>query len=94
MYSTDSNAQWIGECLLKAILMEVCAWPKPGLVTPLSQGAHTDMDIWLFITSSSTIAPCFTLCAIAGENHIGELTEFERNVRKENVRKSQFEKEN
>lgn len=82
MYSTDSNAQWIGECLLKAILMEVCAWPKPGLVTPLSQGAHTDMDIWLFITSSSTIAPCFTLCAIAGENHIGELTELFPVIRK------------
>ncbi|MCP5854509.1 triphosphoribosyl-dephospho-CoA synthase, partial [Klebsiella pneumoniae] len=27
--------------------MEVSAWPKPGIVTPHSQGAHKDMDIWL-----------------------------------------------
>jgi triphosphoribosyl-dephospho-CoA synthase len=61
---------WIGECLLKALLMEVSAWPKPGLVTPHSQGAHKDMDIWLFITSIG-YCPCFSACAHAGENHQG-----------------------
>lgn len=66
-----SSAKWIGECVLKAILMEACTWPKPGLVTPVSQGSHTDMDIWLFITSSVAIAPCFHDCAQLGENHQG-----------------------
>ena len=69
MTSSASAAKWIGECLLKSILMEVCTWPKPGLVTPLSQGAHTDMDMWLFITSSAAIAPCFYDCAQLGENY-------------------------
>ncbi|MCL7679111.1 triphosphoribosyl-dephospho-CoA synthase [Klebsiella pneumoniae] len=71
MSQPTARAMWIGECLLKALLMEVSAWPKPGLVTPHSQGAHKDMDIWLFITSSSAIAPCFSACAHAGENHQG-----------------------
>ncbi|MCS6036857.1 hypothetical protein LNQ52_12580 [Klebsiella pneumoniae subsp. pneumoniae] len=26
------------------------------------------MDIWLFITSSSAIAPCFSACAHAGKS--------------------------
>lgn len=66
-----SAAKWIGECVLKAILMEACTWPKPGLVTPISQGAHADMDIWLFMTSSTAIAPCFYRCAQLGEDHQG-----------------------
>ncbi|HED1419658.1 TPA: triphosphoribosyl-dephospho-CoA synthase [Kluyvera georgiana] len=66
-----SAAKWIGECVLKAILMEACTWPKPGLVTPVSQGAHADMDIWLFITSSTAIAPCFHDCAQLGVSHQG-----------------------
>ncbi len=67
MSQPTARAMWIGECLLKALLMEVSAWPKPGLVTPHSQGAHKDMDIWLFITSSSAIAPCFSACAMQGK---------------------------
>nr|WP_275290613.1 triphosphoribosyl-dephospho-CoA synthase [Klebsiella pneumoniae] len=61
--------------------MEVSAWPKPGLVTPHSQGAHKDMDIWLFITSSSAIAPCFSACAHAGENHQGSPWELFTKIR-------------
>lgn len=45
MSQPTARAMWIGECLLKALLMEVSAWPKPGLVTPHSQGTHKDMDI-------------------------------------------------
>lgn len=75
------NTIRIGECLLKALLMEVCAWPKPGLVTPNSQGAHDDMDIWLFITSTSAIAPCFHACAQVGEYHQGSLADLFPKVR-------------
>lgn len=81
MSQPTANAIRIGECLLKALLMEVCAWPKPGLVTPHSQGAHDDMDIWLFITSSSAIAPCFYACAQAGEYHQGELADLFPKIR-------------
>ncbi|HHH4661623.1 TPA: triphosphoribosyl-dephospho-CoA synthase, partial [Klebsiella pneumoniae] len=81
MSQPTARAMWIGECLLKALLMEVSAWPKPGLVTPHSQGAHKDMDIWLFITSSSAIAPCFSACAHAGENHQGSPWELFTKIR-------------
>ena len=81
MSQPTARAMWIGECLLKALLMEVSAWPKPGLVTPHSQGAHKDMDIWLFITSTSAIAPCFSACAHAGENHQGSPGELFTTIR-------------
>lgn len=67
MSQPTARAMWIGECLLKALLMEVSAWPKPGLVTPHSQGAHKDMDIWLFITSSSAIAPVLAPAPMPGK---------------------------
>ena len=81
MSQPTANAERIGECLLKALLMEVCAWPKPGLGTPNSQGAHRDMDIWLFITSTSAIAPCFSACAQAGEYHQGALADLFPQIR-------------
>lgn len=84
-----SSAQWIGECVLKAILMEACTWPKPGLVTPVSQGAHIDMDIWLFITSSVAIAPCFHACAQLGENHQGTPQKLFHAIRTTGVRYEQ-----
>ncbi|EAO2684227.1 triphosphoribosyl-dephospho-CoA synthase CitG [Salmonella enterica] len=84
-----SSAKWIGECVLKAILMEACTWPKPGLVTPVSQGAHTDMDIWLFITSSVAIAPCFHACAQLGENHQGTPQKLFHAIRTTGVRYEQ-----
>ncbi|TCW08618.1 triphosphoribosyl-dephospho-CoA synthase [Raoultella sp. BIGb0138] len=59
----------IGEVLLQAILLEVCCSPKPGLITPISTGAHRDMNLQTFLLSSSAIAPCFTLCAGAGFTH-------------------------
>ena len=36
----------------RALLYEVMAWPKPGLVDPVEHGAHPDMDAFTFINSS------------------------------------------
>ncbi len=49
-----------------ALLFEAAAAPKPGLVTPLSAGAHTDMDYFLFLKSGAALAPYFETFA-----HIG-----------------------
>ena len=68
------QTQLFGEALLKAILLEVCCYPKPGLVTPHSNGAHSDMNLQTFILSSAAIAPCFRECALAGFQHHGPLT--------------------
>jgi len=42
-----------------ALLFEVAATPKPGLVDRHNTGAHTDMDIALFQKSALAIAPYF-----------------------------------
>lgn len=66
-----SQGATIGEILLQSILLEVCSHPKPGLVSPRSNGSHSDMNLQTFLLSSSAIAPCFTLCAEAGIHHQG-----------------------
>lgn len=40
----------------KALLYEVSVTPKPGLVDRYSQGSHTDMDFFTFVSSSSALA--------------------------------------
>lgn len=67
--SYQSQPAIVGEILLQAILLEVCTFPKPGLVTPVSTGSHSDMNLQTFLLSSSAIAPCFTLCAEVGFTH-------------------------
>jgi len=67
------GVEWnIGEAFLKGILLEVSAYPKPGLVSSISMGAHKDMDILTFMVSSASIAPAFFLCAHSGINHSGD----------------------
>ncbi|HCL6630411.1 TPA: triphosphoribosyl-dephospho-CoA synthase, partial [Citrobacter amalonaticus] len=71
----------VGEVLLQAILLEVCSFPKPGLVTPVSTGSHSDMNLQTFLLSSSAIAPCFTLCAEAGFTHRKPLSRLLKKIR-------------
>lgn len=47
----------IGRCAGTAVLFEAAAAPKPGLVTPFSNGAHTDMDYFTFLASAAALAP-------------------------------------
>lgn len=42
-----------------ALLYEVSCFPKPGLVDPLDQGSHKDMDIFTFLESSVVLLPFF-----------------------------------
>lgn len=57
---------------LKALLYEVVTNPKPGLVDPLDVGSHPDMDVYLFINSSLSLAPYFTEAAEIGWNFNGK----------------------
>lgn len=66
-------AAWtVGSACLSGVLLEVSAHPKPGLVTPRSMGAHSDMDQQTFMLTSAAIAPCFHRCAAIGFNHGGD----------------------
>jgi len=68
---TESTVWEIGSAVLSGLLLEVSAWPKPGLVAPRAMGAHRDMDLQTFMLSSAAIAPAFYACARAGLVHGG-----------------------
>lgn len=54
-----------------ALLYEVKAEPKPGLVDPSSNGAHTDMDVQTFIKSADSLQDYFSAASQLGENWQG-----------------------
>lgn len=55
----DAGLFSIGQYLSQAILLEVSAHPKPGLVTRRSNGAHRDMSILTFAMSSAVLSRAF-----------------------------------
>lgn len=50
----------------RALLYEVSAWPKPGLVDPQEHAAHPDMDVFTFINSSLSLQKYLTQAAQLG----------------------------
>jgi triphosphoribosyl-dephospho-CoA synthase len=60
------NATWIGSLALDSLLQEIDLSPKPGLVSPLDSGSHTDMDAALLRRSANTLQPYFIELARAG----------------------------
>jgi len=50
----------------KALIYEVLAAPKPGLVDRFGSGAHKDMDVFSFVDSAEAILPYLYLCAKTG----------------------------
>lgn len=55
----------------KALFYEVTLSPKPGLVDRFTNGAHQDMDFYLFIDSILALAPYFPQYLDAGFTHDG-----------------------
>ena len=49
----------IGRLALEAMLLEVSATPKPGLVDRNNSGAHKDMDFFTFMKSAASLAKSF-----------------------------------
>ncbi len=56
----------IGKTAVLALLKEVKATPKPGLVDTLNSGAHSDMDFSTFLDSTAAIAPYMEEFAVVG----------------------------
>jgi len=81
----DAVSWRIGESFLKGILFEVSSYPKPGLVTPVSVGSHTDMNLITFMSSSAAIAPSFYLCAQAGRNHLSHISDLLPQLRRTGI---------
>lgn len=56
----------------RAMLSEVSATPKPGLVDRNNAGSHTDMDFFTFVDSAAALAPHFRRMFLAGWDHAAE----------------------
>lgn len=56
----------IGRLATYALLEEAGLEDKPGLVSPLSKGAHIDMDYGLLRKSAFALESCFQECAATG----------------------------
>ena len=64
----------IGTLALEAMLLEVSATPKPGLVDRNNSGAHSDMGFFTFLKSAAGLRSCFEEFSEAG--HAGGTKNF------------------
>lgn len=55
----DFAAGYLAGLAAKALTEEVCLTPKPGLVDERNNGAHSDMDLPLFLRSIDALTPYF-----------------------------------
>lgn len=51
----------ISSLAIQAMLYEVACYPSPGLVSPISNGAHKDMNYFTFIDSTSVLSKYLAL---------------------------------
>jgi triphosphoribosyl-dephospho-CoA synthase len=56
----------VADLAKSALLAELETWPKPGLVSHVDSGSHSDMDASTFKASAAAITPFYCHLAIAG----------------------------
>jgi triphosphoribosyl-dephospho-CoA synthase len=61
-------AELIADQVVLALLRELAAWPKPGLVSHVDSGSHADMDATVMQTSAESLRPFFGELAAAGQD--------------------------
>lgn len=62
------DATAVGACAARCLIDELETWPKPGLVSHVDSGSHSDMSADSFRASAAAIAPYFALMAEAGND--------------------------
>ena len=65
------NPEFLAQAATDALLQEVNLAPKPGLVDPISTGAHKDMTKDTFYQSIEALRPYLLAYAEAGSRHTG-----------------------
>ncbi|MDR2387007.1 MAG: citrate lyase holo-[acyl-carrier protein] synthase, partial [Deltaproteobacteria bacterium] len=65
-------AQELGALAAQSLIYEVSRFPAPGLVSPVSNGAHRDMNYYTFVDSLSALIKYFVLMAAAGFSNRSE----------------------
>ena len=71
-YSISEEAFKIATLAIEAILYEASCFPSPGLVSPLSQGAHEDMNYYTFLDGASALIKPLLLCSECGFSPLSE----------------------
>lgn len=66
IYDISDEAFKLAEFAAQAMIYEVSCFPSPGLVSPVSNGAHTDMNYYTFVDSTCALIKYFTLIAEEG----------------------------
>ena len=62
-----ADRQQAAALVTRALLDEVCATPKPGLVDRANSGSHRDMDIFTFTASAAALYPYWAQCVQIGQ---------------------------
>lgn len=70
-YIYQKDVRFIARNAVRALLYEISATPKPGLVDRWDNGAHTDMDFFTFIDSTAALADYFYDMAATGAANRG-----------------------
>ena len=65
-FFAQRDADRLASQALRALLYEVCASPKPGLVDRFNSGSHSDMDLFTFMDSAATLTPYLRKAAAIG----------------------------
>lgn len=68
-YFAEQYADRTARVAVRALLYEVQATPKPGLVDRHNSGAHRDMNVFTFETSALALLPYFKTFVAAGITH-------------------------
>ncbi len=69
----------------QALLHEAALFPKPGLVDPLSSGAHDDMTFLTFVDSSLALSPFLSDYLAIGHAHRGTPQELFDKIRRQGI---------
>lgn len=73
---TTLDANFLAYQAERALLFEVFTSPKPGLVDRYNNGSHSDMDIFLFMSSSAVLRNYFLACAKLGQKELSPSERF------------------
>lgn len=61
VFTVNEFSMKISSLAIQAMLYEVACYPSPGLVSPISNGAHKDMNYFTFIDSTSVLSKYLAL---------------------------------
>jgi triphosphoribosyl-dephospho-CoA synthase len=62
----NDQATALAAIAMRCLCLELETWPKPGLVSHVDSGSHTDMDAPMLRASAATLRPHFAALAAAG----------------------------